>query len=484
MSSGGSKISIAFLWKFLERFGVQSVQFVLQIVLARLLAPEHYGVLSLMIIFTTLANVFVQTGFNTALVQNKDVTEDDYSSVFWVSLFVATMCYVLIFVSAPFIASFYVMPDIVVPLRVLALILFPGTLNSVQLAKVSREMDFRKVFTSNIGAVIISGIISIIIAYMGGGLWALVMQNISNIVMACIVMRFTVKLHLKFVCNLKRVKVLFSYGWKLLITNLLETLYQDLRSLIIGKRYDSGTLGYYNRGKQFPQFVINTVNGTVKSVMLPAFAAEQDNNEKVKSMMRISIKLSTYILFPVMLGLAAVSESLVSLLLTDKWLPCVPYIRIYCVSLAFHPIHSCNLQAINALGRSDIYLKLEVIKKIIGISSLIAVVILFDSAIAIALTGVFTSFTSCFINAYPNRKLVRYTYLEQAKDLLPSIIISVIMALLVETVNFVRFGNITKLIIQVILGVVVYLLLSVLTRNSAFGQLINVLKSYMNRKNK
>ena len=334
----------AFLWKLLERFGVSGTQFVLQIILARLLDPEHYGVLSIMIIFTTLANVFVQNGFNTALIQNKDVKEEDYSSVLWVSLGIAGVLYAALFFAAPLIGSFYEMPDIVFPFRVLALMLFPGALNSVQLAKVSKEMDFRKVFTSNLVAVIVSGVAGVVIALQGGGVWALVAQTLINVVMACIVMAFTVKLKLRFICQLDRVGILLSFGWKLLVSGLIETLYQDIRSLVIGKKYDSETLGYYNRGKQFPQFIINAVNGAVQSVMLPMMSAQQDDKSKVKTTMRTSIMTSAYIIFPMMAGLAGVAAPMVSLLLTDKWLPCVPYLQIYCFTFAFYPVHSCNLQ--------------------------------------------------------------------------------------------------------------------------------------------
>ncbi|MBQ7917165.1 MAG: lipopolysaccharide biosynthesis protein, partial [Firmicutes bacterium] len=313
------------IWKVLERFGVQGVQFVLQVVLARILDPEHYGVLSLMIVFTTLANVFIQTGFNTALIQAQDIAEDDYSSIFWVSSGIAVLLYVMLFLAAPIIGDFYNMPDIVIPFRVLALMLLPGAMQSVQLAKVSREMNFRKVFFSNVGGIVISGIVGIILAYLGAGIWALVVQTMLNVVVSTIVMCFTVNWHPHFVCDYRRVLVLFSFGWKLLVSGLIDTLYQDLRSLVIGKKYDSGTLGYYNRGKQFPQFIINAVNGAVQSVMLPAMSIEQNDKMRVKMLARNSIMISSYIIFPMMAGLEGVSSPLVSLLLTEKWLTCVPY---------------------------------------------------------------------------------------------------------------------------------------------------------------
>lgn len=461
----------------MERFGVQGSQFILQLILARLLDPAHYGVLSLMVIFTTLANVFIQTGFNTALIQNKDVTEEDYSSVFWVTLGVAGLLYGTIFLAAPYIAAFYKMPDIVAPLRVMALMLLPGAMNSVQLARVSRQMDFRKVFTSNLSGILLAGIAGIIIALMGGGLWALVAQTMLNVIVVCVVMFFTVKWRPRLVCNMQRVKVLFAFGWKLLASSLLDTLYQDLRSLVIGKKYDSGTLGYYNRGKNFPQFIITAVNGTVQSVMLPAMSAKQDDSTQVKTLMRNSIMLSAYILFPLMAGLAGVATPLVRLLLTEKWLPCVPYMQIYCFTLAFYPVHSCNLQAINAMGRSDIFLKLEIIKKTIGLISLVVAVFCFDSPIAIAMTGVFTTLISCFVNAFPNKKLIGYSYADQMRDILPPALLCAVMLVCVLAVEMLHMHDILTLILQVMVGVAVYVLLSAVLRIEPFRILLGMLKS-------
>lgn len=469
----------ALIWKLLERFGVQGIQFVLQIILARLLDPEHYGVLSLMIIFTTLANVFIQNGFNTALIQNKDVTEEDYSSVFWVSSSIAAVLYVVLFFAAPVIATFYEMPDLVVPFRVLCLMLFPGALNSIQLAKVSREMDFKKVFYSNIGGIVISGVAGILVSLAGGGLWALVVQTLLNIVAACLVMTFTVKWKLRFVCNLARVKLLFAFGWKLLVSGLLDTLYQDIRSLVIGRKYNADTLGYYNRGKQFPQFIINGINGAIQSVLLPAMSAEQDEKAQVKLLMRNSIALSSYIIFPMMAGLAGVATPLVKLLLTDKWLPCVPFLQIYCFSLAFYPVHTSNLQAINAMGRSDIFLKLEMIKKGIGLSALVIAVFCFDSPIAIAMTGAITTISSCFINAYPNKKLIGYSYFEQMKDILPSFIAAIVMCAMVLLVGLLGMSVIATILLQVVVGVGVYVALSAIFRLRPFLQILYALKNVL-----
>lgn len=470
------KIASALIWKLLERFGVQGTQFVLQIVLARILSPDHYGALSLMVIFTTLANVFIQTGFNTALIRAKDVTNEDYSSVFWVSLGIAGVLYGVIFCTAPWIAKLYKMPDIVAPLRVLALMLLPGAFNSVQLAKVSREMNFRKVFISNVAAILVAGGVGIALAALGAGLWALVAQTMLNVFVACVVMFFTVKWCPRLVCSLQRVKVLFAFGWKILVSGLINTLYQDIRSLVIGVKYDAGTLGYYNKGKSFPQFIINAISGTVQSVMLPAMAKEQDDSAKVKEITRNSITISAFILFPLMAGLAGVATPLVQLLLTDKWLPCVPYLQIYCFTLAFNPVHMCNLQAINAMGRSDIFLRLEIIKKSIGLISLAIAVFCFQSPIAIALTGAFTVLISCFINAYPNKSLIRYSYFEQMKDLIPSFVLAVVMLAAVLAVQLLPLGNVLTLVVQIAVGLVLYPLAAYLFRVRPMMLLLQFLK--------
>jgi O-antigen/teichoic acid export membrane protein len=254
-----------------------------------------------------------------------------------------------------------------------------------------------------------------------------------------------------------------------------------VRSLVIGLKYSSATLGYYNRGKQFPQFLINSVNGAVQSVMLPAMSAEQENKYKVKSIMRNAVMMSAYIIFPIMAGLAGVAEPLVKVLLTDKWLPCVPYLQIYCFSFAFYPVHTSNLQAINAMGRSDIFLKLEIIKKSIGLSALAIAVFCFKSPIAIALTGAITTLLSCFINAAPNRKLIDYSYFEQMRDILPSFGAALGMLAAVLAIGLLPLAPIYLLLIQIPAGIAAYLLISVVFRMRAFGKLWGMAKKFLKK---
>lgn len=475
----------AIFWKLMERFGVQGIQFVLQLYLARLLDPSHYGTLSLMIVFTNLANVFIQTGFNTALIQNKEVTDEDYSSVFWASLSVAAIMYGIIYIGAPVIGAFYAMPEIVWPLRALALMLFPGSLNSIQLAKVAREMDFKKMFYSNVGGILIAGIAGIVIAYLGGGLWALVAQSLLNVTAACLVMLFTANWRPRLVFNVKRVIVLFRFGWKLLASSLLENIYNNLSSLVIGKKYDADTLGYYSRGAQFPQFIINAISGAIQSVMLPALSADQDDKAKVKFTMRTSMTMSAFIIFPMMAGLAAVSTPLVALLLTEKWLPSVPYMQVFCFSLAFIPVHSCNVQAINAMGRSDIFLKLEIIKKAYGIALLVIAVFCFESPMAIAMTGLISTLISWFVNASPNKKLIGYSYAEQLQDILPVLFVSLVMYGVVRLVGnwceAAQLMDVVILVVQIITGIASYLLLSWILKLQSFTALLELCRKLLKK---
>lgn len=454
----------ALFWKMLERFGVQGISFIVQLLLARLLSPEYYGVLSIMIVFTNLANVFIQSGFNTALIQNKDITDEDYSSVFWVSTGVAAILYGMIFAGAPAIADFYNMPDIVAPLRVLALMLFPGTLNSIQLAKVMREMDFKKVFSSNIVSILVAGTAGVVLAFLGGGLWALVAQNILTVTVACVVMLFTVNWYPRFICNLRRVAELFRFGWKLLMAGLLDTLETNVYSLIIGKKFDSSTLAFYNRGDQFPAFLINAINNTMSSVLLPAMSAEQDEKEKVKQLVKNAICVSSYIIFPMMAGLACVGTPLIRLLLTEKWLPAVPYMWISCFCYTFYTIYVSNLQAMNAVGRSDWFLKLEIIKKIYSIGLLVVTVVFFDTPMAIAMVGAVTAGLDWYVNSFPNKDLIDYSFLEQVKDISPVFFLTILMMGSVLAVGYgcalMALPDIAILIFQVITGVVVYVVLS------------------------
>lgn len=474
-----------FIWKLFERSGISIIHFAVQVVLARLLDPELYGVLSIMLVFIAIAEMFIESGFFSALVQNKDVTEEDYSSVLWLSLSVAAVMYGLVFLGAPLIADLYEIPDIEAPLRVLALMLFPGALNLIYEAKATREMDFKKVFYGSTAGAIISGVVGMIIAFCGGGLWALVVKSLLDVLASCVIMRFLAPIRLRFFVDFKRVKVLFSFGWKLLASSIWNTIYGNLSTLIIGKKYSVEALAYYERGDQFPNLIINTVNQAVNSVMLPAMSAEQENPWKVKELMSKSIIMSSYLMFPMMLGLAAVAEPLVRVVLTETWLPCVPFLQLCCLASVLYPLHSCNIQAIKAMGRSDIFLKLGIIKTLIDIPFFLIAVFCFDDPLALAAYGTISSWVYLIVNSWPNKKLIDYSGWEQLRDVSSTLVLSVLMFGCVMLVYIPCVGaglpDMAILALQVLAGVAVYALLSVIFKPLPFRMAMEILKNHRHK---
>lgn len=467
-------------WRFFETIGTQLAMFAVQVVMARLLAPSDFGVIGIVTVFNTLAMVFIQSGFSTAIIQKKNIDQSECSSVFYTSMIIAALIYVILFFCAPFIASFYeysILTDII---RVQFLGLFVMPLSSIQNSLIQKRMQFKLSFLRGIANCVVSGAIGIIAALMGAGIWALVFYNLSNYVVGAIVYTLTVKWWPSLTFSLKKVKTLFSFGWKVLVSSLIDTLYNNIYTLVIGKLYNKTTLGYYNKGKNFPNTVVNSLNTTIQSVIFPALATCQDDKVKFKALVRRAIKTSTFLVFPAMAGLAAVAKPLIVILLTEKWLPAVFFLQICCFSYALWPIHTANLQAINAIGRSDIFLKLEVIKKVIGIVLLVATVP-FGVYVMVS-TRALSGIISCFINAYPNKKLLDYSFFEQIKDILPSALLSIAMAVIVWLFTLLDINYFLMLILQVVAGAGVYILGAKIFKLESYDYMISLVKSFIKKK--
>ena len=338
------------IWRFAERCGAQGISFIVTIVLARLIAPEAYGTIAIINVFINILSVFIDSGMGSALIQKKDADELDFSSLFFFNMGMCCLLYCILFFSAPLIAKFYNNNELVPLVRVIGLFLIVSGIKNVQQAYVSRYMLFKRFFFSTLGGTLVSAIVGIAMAYAGLGVWALVAQSLSNAIIDTIILWITVKWRPVLQFSITRVKALFSFGWKLLCSSLLDTVYNNLRNMIIGKLYSAADLAYYNKADSFPNLIVNNINSSINSVLFPAMSSVQDQRETVKAMTRRSIMVSTYIMAPLMIGLAFVSEPLVSLLLTDKWLACVPYMRIFCITYMFYPIHTANLSAIKAMG--------------------------------------------------------------------------------------------------------------------------------------
>jgi O-antigen/teichoic acid export membrane protein len=403
----------------------------------------------------------VDSGLGNALIQKIDADDLDFSTVFYFNIFVCCVLYVGMFSAAPFIASFYNDTTLTPIVRVLSLTLVISGVKNVQQAYISRTLQFKRFFFASLGGTIGAAVIGIIMAYTGFGVWALVTQHIFDVTVDTIILWITVKWRPKKVFSHKRLKGLFSYGWKLLASSLLENVYNNLRQLVIGKIYSSSDLAYYNKGKQFPNLIVTNINASINSVLLPTMSQVQDNMQKVKTMTRRAIKTSTYIMAPLMIGLAYCAEPLVRLLLTDKWMSCVPFLRIFCITYMFYPIHTANLNAIKAMGRSDLFLKMEIAKKVVGVTLLLLT--MWYGVMAMAYSLLVSSLLSQIINTWPNRKLLNYGYLEQLKDILPSILLAGGMGVCVYFVGLIKVSIILILIFQITVGAVIFIDFDVVT---------------------
>lgn len=365
MNNGNLKNQVfsGLIWKFAERILAQGVSFIVSVVLARILMPSDYGIVALILVFINIANVFVTSGFSTALVQNKDANSVDFSTNFYCSLAMSILVYWILFAIAPFLSQFYEMPDLALILRVFALRIPLSAYSAIQHAYVERNMIFKRYFFSTLGGTLISGVVGIMMAYNGFGAWALIAQYFTNTIVDIFVLSITVPWHPEFLFSWKSAKSMMNYGWKILAADLSGTFFDQLRSLIVGKAYTSADLAFYNKGNQLPSLITTNISSSIMTVLFPAIANISDEKKRVKEMTRKAVKIMSYVMFPMLFGLAAVSKPLVNILFTSKWEAAIPFVQILSISSAISLIGGVSLQAIKAIGKSDIILKLEIYKK-------------------------------------------------------------------------------------------------------------------------
>ena len=470
------------LWKFAERCGAQGVSFIVSIILARLLSPDDYGTIALVTVIIELLRVFVDSGLGTALIQKKDADDVDFSSVFFANLAICIVLYIGMFFAAPLISRFYGRFDLIPVIRTLGITLIISGIKNVQQAYVSKNMLFKRFFFSTLGGTLGGAVIGISMAYLGFGVWALVFQQLFQALADTCILWLTVKWRPKRKFSFKRLKSLFSYGWKLLISCLISTLYNNIRPLIIGKVYSSADLAYYNKGSQFPYTVVSNINTSIDSVLLPVMSKHQDDKSNVMSMTRRAITISSYIMWPLMIGLFVVSEPFVRLILTEKWLGCVPFMQIYCLTYGLEPIQTANLNAIKAMGRSDLIMKLEVIKKTCGI--VILVIAIPHGVLAIGASVLVYTILASVINSFPNKKLLGYSYVQQIRDIIPSLLLAIVMGIVISPIALLPLGDFWILVLQVCSGAIIYLLLSKLLHFGSYEFIMGYLMSFIKKKSK
>lgn len=481
MSNKKNGIKGGLIWSFGERITAQLVSTVVTIVLARLLDPTHYGIISIVTVFISFCNVFVTSGMGSAIVQKKEVDERDYNTAFLISLTIAIVLYIALFLSAPYIAQFYGMKELKWVLRVMALRLPLASVNSIQQAHVQRAMQFKRFFIATLFGTVLSGFVGIALALKGFGVWALVAQYLTNTTVDTIVLIFVEKWIPKFQFSVEKAKSIYSFGWKVLATDLVYTAEEDIRSLIVGKVFGSADLAYYDQGKKYPSILVNNLNSAINKVMLPAYSRSQDNLENLKKMLRKSIAVGIFILAPVLIGFAAVSDSFISVILTDKWMFCSPYIKIFCIIYLTRPLETACHQALLAIGRSDIVLRIMIAINVVALAAVFIAVFGFNSVFLIAVGSLISSFVSlaCFMG-YSN-KLISYHFGEQIEDIAPALFSSVVMGGIVYLIGLVNIDKVPLLFLQVVVGGIVYVLLAKLLKIQAFQYLLGSVKKMSKR---
>ena len=472
------KVTVNFIWRLLERTGAQVVSFIVSLVLARLLEPSAYGDVALVTVISSILQVFVDGGMANALIQKKDADDIDFSTVFYFNLFFCIILYFFVCVSAPTISSFYG-KNLTAVIRVLCLIIVISGIKNVQQAYVSRHMIFKKFFYATLGGTIISAAFGIFLAYKGFGVWALIAQQLINPAVDTLILWITVKWRPIARFSFNRFKILFSFGWKLLVAQLIDSLYENCRSLIIGKMYSSDTLAYYNKGKQFPSLILSNVSSSMDSVLFPTLSSVQDKKGRIASMLSRSIKLSTYIVVPLMIGLAVIGKPLINLLLTDKWLPCVSYMQIFCIAMIFTPISLSNLNAIKAIGDSKKYLQLEIVRKVFGVITLL--IFMWFGPAYIAISYLLNNVFGCFVNMLATNRLINYGPKEQFIDIFPSLVCTIIMAAIVYSVSYIINSDMLLILSQVLVGSISYMAISRITHNENYYYIVGMVKKFLKR---
>ncbi len=475
-----SKVVSNLIWRFFERFGAQAVNLVVGILLARELGPGPAGDIAVIMAVINILKVFADSGMANALIQKKEPDDLDFSSVFFFNLGLSLLLYAALFFAAPAISRLYQAPEYVPILRVLGLMVVVSGLYNVQQAYVAKTLQFKRFFFATLGGTLVSAALSLTMVYNGFGIWSLVALQLSSFAVNTVILWFTVEWRPKRMFSFARLRSLLSFGWKLLAAAFLDAVYLQVYPLIIGARFPKEELGQFDKGRNWPDQITQSINASIDAVLLPVLAAEQDDRSRVRDMTRRAIKTSSYVMMPLMLGLAACAKPLVHLLLGEEWMRCVPFLQIFCVIFAFYPLHTANLNAIKAMGRSDVFLKLEIVKKVLETSVLL--ITLRYSVLAMALGELGCSIASQLINAWPNRKLLDYSYLHQLRDMLPAILLSAAMAALVGLLLLCGLGDLPTLLLQVLLGAAVYVLGSWLFQIESFRVLLDLLKKYLHRK--
>lgn len=442
------------IWRTLQQYSIYVVKLLVQIMLSRILVPEEFGLLTIIMVFTSIAEILAISGLGIALVQKKDPDEKDYATAFSTSMLFSVLLYAILFFSAPLIAKIYDNSEIILVLRVYGLIVFFQAYLAVVNAYVQKNFQFKNSCIGNLVAVLLAGVVAIITAYNGAGVRALVIYSALSAIAAIILIQIFVSWHPKFGFEMKRFKTLFSFSWKVLVSSLIGTLLENIYNLTIGKYYGDATLGYYKQGNSYPDAILGQTRTAFGAVILPVYASLQDDREGLKKTIKQMTHLTTAVIFPMAFGLAAIAETFVSVILTDKWLPAVLFLRLECIFYGTLPITTSLGNGLIAIGRSDVSAKIEASKLIATVLCVMGLHGLGVQVLCTARALIAAGFI--VVSSVISHNIIGIRYKDMAESIAKPLVLSAIMGATTYAVSFITIPKILLLILQLLVGVGVY----------------------------
>lgn len=468
------KIAGSFLWRFSENILSKTVNFILQIVLARILLPEDYGVIAIVTVFITISQLIVDSGFTSALIQKKEITQLECSTAFMFSFILSIIIYAILFFCAPIIANYYNNTALNSIIKVQSLVIVLGALTNVPNALLQRGLNFRLSLIKSVIAAVFNGVIGLLLALTGFGVWSLVISMLSYYIVSLIVLYYMTKWHPSMCFSFSSFKKMFSYSINVMLSNITNTAFNSLISLIIGKNFGPLSLGYFNRGNQIPYFIMGNIDAAMTTVLFSALSKTQNDIFKFKLWLRRSIKTSMFVVAPVLIGLIVVAKPLTISLLTEKWLPSVPYIQLSCLVCLTWPL-AAKTHAYNALGKSRITLVMNISSKIF---SLVAMLFAQKYGLyAFVFTYALTSWIFLIPEAFVCKKILKYTFAEQISDIISPLLISTLMAIIIYPISFLTMNIIFTILVQVIVGIIIYIGFAFLFKIESFFYVLETLKT-------
>lgn len=474
MASLKDKTVKGVIWSAVDRFSAQGIQFVYSILIARLLVPEDYGIIAMLGVFLGVSQTFIDSGFAAALIRKVDRTETDFATVFYFNIVVALIFYLALYFTAPAIAIFYNTPLLVPVTRIVALNFVIGAFSGIHNAKLSIAIDFKSRAKISILSAILTGSVGLWMAFSGYGVWTLVVQTVFASVIRTIMLWWIVRWHPQLIFSWKSFKELFSFGSKLLASGLLDTVYNNIYPLVIGKIFTPSTLGVYAKAKSLADFPSSNITGVLQNVTFPVLSTIQQDEDKLADAYKRFLRISAFVIFPLMLGLSAVADPFIRIVLTDKWENSIYLLQIICFALMWYPIHAINLNILQVKGRSDYFLKLEIVKKVQGIIILCLTVPM--GVVAMCYGQVVSALISLMWNTYYTKKLIGYGYWNQLRDLLPIFVHSLIMWVLVRFVGVLMPTLWLKLLVGILFGMIYYIGGSYIMKFPEMNELLIILK--------